>query len=170
MLTKKEMELIYNNKDVLVSLLQVAEVRTVLKLFMVQIDFPQKEQILFEIDSGYYENFGYLLDKMLAAYMKVNPEIKPDTSLNSSVTNEIWSEVLESLSGVISEPSFNAWLRDTYLVKETEDTLFVSATNSFSRDWLDERYTNMVTNVLRDIRCKEYDVKFVVPNPLNSKK
>lgn len=169
MLTKKEMELIYNNKDVLVSLLQVAEVRTVFKLFMVQIDFPQKEQILFEIDSGYYENFGYLLDKMLAAYMKVNPEIKTDTSLNS-VTNEIWSEALESLSGVISEPSFNAWLRDTYLIKETEDTLFVSATNSFSRDWLEERYTDKVKNVLSNTRCKEHDVKFVVPDPLNPKK
>lgn len=44
-----------------------------------------------------------------------------------------------------------------------KDTLTVTAPNEFARDWLEERYSELISSILFDITGEELNVKFIIP-------
>lgn len=76
----------------------------------------------------------------------------------------IWNEVLDRIERKLSNSSFNTWLKNTILlsVDESTSTLMVGAENEFGRDWLESRYTELISEVLFDITNKHFKLHFVV--------
>ncbi|MGM0899448.1 MAG: chromosomal replication initiator protein DnaA [Bacillota bacterium] len=77
--------------------------------------------------------------------------------------DEIWSSVLAQVEKRISKPSFETWLKSTKLLSYKEDTVTISAPNSFARDWLENHYVHLITGILTDLTGDEALIKFVVP-------
>ncbi|MGN1401140.1 MAG: chromosomal replication initiator protein DnaA [Bacillus sp. (in: firmicutes)] len=77
--------------------------------------------------------------------------------------NALWDQVLSHLEKKVSKPSFETWLKSTKASTLQGDTLTVTAPNEFARDWLEGRYTHLISSVLYEVIGEELFVKFIIP-------
>ncbi|WP_186576859.1 chromosomal replication initiator protein DnaA [Aquibacillus kalidii] len=77
--------------------------------------------------------------------------------------HELWTNTLQSIQDKISKPSYDTWLKNTTADSIEEDTLIVSAPNEFARDWLESRYTDLISDALFEVTGSRLKTKFVIP-------
>ncbi|MBU5268179.1 chromosomal replication initiator protein DnaA [Virgibacillus proomii] len=77
---------------------------------------------------------------------------------------EIWVATLERIEEKISKPSFDTWLKNTKAEAIKNNTLIISAPNEFARDWLENQYTKLISDILTEITGSEIIAKFIIPN------
>lgn len=78
--------------------------------------------------------------------------------------DELWVATLEKIEEKISKPSFDTWLKNTKAVKLEENTIIISAPNDFARDWLENQYTKLISNVLAELTGAHLATKFIIPD------
>ena len=76
---------------------------------------------------------------------------------------ELWTNTLKSIEDKISKPSYDTWLKNTKADALEENTLVISAPNEFARDWLESRYTTLISDALFEVTGAELQTKFVIP-------
>jgi chromosomal replication initiator protein len=76
---------------------------------------------------------------------------------------DLWSAALHNIEKKISKPSFDTWLKSTKAHSLKGDLLVITAPNEFARDWLEERYSQLVAGILYEITGEELAVKFIIP-------
>lgn len=81
----------------------------------------------------------------------------------------LWDKVLSKIEKKISKPSFDTWLKSTKAHSLQGDTLTIQAPNEFARDWLEERYSQLIAGILYEITGEELGVKFIIPQNQNEK-
>lgn len=79
----------------------------------------------------------------------------------------LWDQVLLQMEKKVSKPSYETWLKSTKATAIQGDTLTITAPNEFARDWLEGRYTQLISSVLYDVIGEELFVKFVIPQNQN---
>src|SRR5690625_2842640 len=77
--------------------------------------------------------------------------------------NELWDEILDKMKEKISKPSFETWLKHTEARDLKEDTFYVSVPNEFTKNWLDQRYTQVISALLYEVTGVNLQVKFIIP-------
>ncbi|WP_059171610.1 chromosomal replication initiator protein DnaA [Bacillus sp. FJAT-27445] len=80
---------------------------------------------------------------------------------------DLWNAALATIETKISKPSFDTWLKSTKAHSLQGNTLVVTAPNEFARDWLEERYAQLISGILYDITGEELEVKFIIPQVKN---
>ena len=75
----------------------------------------------------------------------------------------LWDQVLSHMEKKVSKPSYDTWLKSTKASSLQGDTLVVTAPNEFARDWLEGRYTHLISSVLYEVVGEELIVKFIIP-------
>lgn len=81
---------------------------------------------------------------------------------------DLWSAALNNIEKKISKPSFDTWLKSTKAHSLKGDLLVITAPNEFARDWLEERYSQLVAGILYEITGEELAVKFIIPQNNNA--
>ncbi|MFC2948769.1 chromosomal replication initiator protein DnaA [Virgibacillus sediminis] len=81
--------------------------------------------------------------------------------------DDLWVATLEKIEEKISKPSFDTWLKNTNAEKIEENTLVISAPNEFARDWLENQYTNLISNILEEITGTRLTTKFIIPESVS---
>ena len=76
---------------------------------------------------------------------------------------DLWNSALASIEKKISKPSFETWLKSTSAHSLDGNTLIIIAPNEFARDWLEERYSGLISGILYEITGEELGVKFIIP-------
>ncbi|MBB6450598.1 chromosomal replication initiator protein [Geomicrobium halophilum] len=76
---------------------------------------------------------------------------------------ELWEQTLNNIKERVSKPSFETWLKATEPLKLENETLMVAAPNEFAKDWLEDRYAEIISTTLHEITGNIYTVKFVLP-------
>ncbi|ENH98451.1 chromosomal replication initiation protein [Gracilibacillus halophilus YIM-C55.5] len=76
---------------------------------------------------------------------------------------ELWANTLEIIKQKVSKPSYDTWLKNTVVNEIQEDAIVISTPNEFTRDWLESRYTNIISEALYDLTGAKLQVKFVIP-------
>ncbi|QGH32566.1 chromosomal replication initiator protein DnaA [Gracilibacillus salitolerans] len=76
---------------------------------------------------------------------------------------DLWSNTLELIKDKVSKPSYDTWLKNTSVDQLKEDTVIISAPNEFTRDWLESRYTMIISDALYELTGAKLAVKFVIP-------
>jgi len=86
--------------------------------------------------------------------------------VNSVLENieELWVATLEKIEEKISKPSFDTWLKNTKAEALEKDTLVVSAPNEFARDWLENQYTDLISDIIGEITGSRLKTKFIIPD------
>ncbi|MMZ51360.1 Chromosomal replication initiator protein DnaA [compost metagenome] len=81
------------------------------------------------------------------------------------VTNvkELWDTTLSHIQTRISKPSFETWLKSTKASSLDDSTLLITAPNEFTRDWLESRYSELISETLYEVTGKVITIKFVIP-------
>jgi chromosomal replication initiator protein len=76
---------------------------------------------------------------------------------------ELWTTVLSNIKEKVAKPSYETWLKSTKAHSLTKDALVISVPNEFARDWLESRYSALITETICDITGDELNIKFVIP-------
>jgi len=74
---------------------------------------------------------------------------------------KMWEKTLSDIETKISKPSFETWLKSTKAIALNDDTLFISAPNEFSRDWLESRYASLIEDTLFETTGENMKIKIV---------
>ena len=84
-------------------------------------------------------------------------------------SNELWRAALGEIELQVSKANFKTWLQNTSIVDKNGGVVVVSVPNSFTKEWLENKYHKFI---LRSLRNLESDIKEVVyqinQNPLKS--
>ncbi|MEK3888889.1 chromosomal replication initiator protein DnaA [Bacillus sp. FSL K6-3431] len=76
---------------------------------------------------------------------------------------DLWDQVLINIEKKVSKPSFDTWLKFTKAHVLQGDTMVITAPNEFARDWLEGRYSQLISGLLYEIIGEELNVKFIIP-------
>nr|WP_295972446.1 chromosomal replication initiator protein DnaA [uncultured Bacillus sp.] len=76
---------------------------------------------------------------------------------------DLWDRTLANIQTKVSKPSFDTWLKSTKAHSLQGNSLVITAPNEFARDWLEERYSPLISGVLYEITGEEFGVKFIIP-------
>lgn len=87
----------------------------------------------------------------------LNPEIK-----------QAWGQIMLNLEKVVAKHSFEHWLKPLEPVSFSDNTLYVAAPNTFSRDWLTQRYAPLLKEALSSALGKELVVRFILPDEIDA--
>ena len=60
---------------------------------------------------------------------------------------EVWSRILSEARAAVSEQAFRTWLAPTEAVAFSQDTLIVSTPNPFAADWVENKYSELLTGI-----------------------
>lgn len=78
---------------------------------------------------------------------------------------ELWNAVLNNVQTKISKPSFDTWLKSTKAVALEGNTLTIAVPSEFAKDWLENQYTGLISDVIEEITGSKLQIKFDVPEP-----
>lgn len=82
---------------------------------------------------------------------------------------EIWEKTLQAVEPHMNKPSFETWLKLTKPLKMEDNCLIIEAPNEFARDWVESRYSPLLTSTLRSLIQDDLEMKFVIKNDLQQK-
>ncbi|MDP2926534.1 MAG: chromosomal replication initiator protein DnaA [bacterium] len=79
------------------------------------------------------------------------------------MTNEeLWQTVLAQIQLVISPANFATWFKQTAIVSQKDGEMIVSVPNSFSREWLKNKYHKLITRIINDQDNRIKEIKYAV--------
>jgi chromosomal replication initiator protein len=78
--------------------------------------------------------------------------------------NDLWTQTLDVIQKKVSKPSFDTWLRATAAHALKGDQLVIIAPNEFARDWLEQRYLDLISEAIYDLTGSELTIKFIIPH------
>jgi chromosomal replication initiator protein len=76
---------------------------------------------------------------------------------------ELWAKTLKTIEGKISKPSFDTWLKSTEAISFQKDTIVIAAPNEFARDWLENSYSELISDTLYEVAGTALTPKFIIP-------
>ncbi|SDC40257.1 chromosomal replication initiator protein DnaA [Pelagirhabdus alkalitolerans] len=76
---------------------------------------------------------------------------------------ELWDSTLAAIKEKVSKPSFDTWLKSTKADRIKDDTLIITAPTEFARDWLENRYSQLISEAIYDVTGAKLKTKFVIP-------
>lgn len=76
---------------------------------------------------------------------------------------EIWQAALSELEIEVSRANFNTWLRNTKALNKEDGLFFIAVPDSFTKEWLENKYYDKILiilkNISRDIHAVKYEIK-----------
>jgi chromosomal replication initiator protein len=78
------------------------------------------------------------------------------------LTNDLWQQILSVIQTKLSKPSFDTWLKSTRASVFTDSAIVICAPNNFAREWLESRYTKLISSTIFDFIGKQVEVKFII--------
>jgi chromosomal replication initiator protein len=81
----------------------------------------------------------------------------------------LWTQALIQLEEKVSRPSYETWLKDTEPLELSGEYLVISVPSDFVREWLENRYSQLIKEVIKEIGGVPLSVKFIVKSPLSGK-
>jgi chromosomal replication initiator protein len=74
---------------------------------------------------------------------------------------QLWDQLLEKIKNKINKPQFETWIKPCELVSMEDDKVVIRAKTEFSKEWLDERYTNLISDLMKEITGTKKDILFI---------
>ena len=75
-----------------------------------------------------------------------------------------WSKVIDSLKERVGQQNFDIWINPIHFVSFEEETVKLDVPNRFFKDWINERYTSQIKEVLSQITGKPCQILFQIKN------
>lgn len=75
---------------------------------------------------------------------------------------ELWNSVLVEMELNVSKPSFNTWFKDTNIIRQDENTIYLAVPNAFVKEWLYNKYHGVILRHLRSLVPSIHSVEYVI--------
>ncbi|TDB38095.1 MAG: chromosomal replication initiator protein DnaA [Actinobacteria bacterium] len=76
---------------------------------------------------------------------------------------ELWDETLAVVRNELNTPTFKTWFENTSPLGVVDETLIIAVQNEFARDWLESRYSGLLSSALAQVLGHPMSVAFEVP-------
>ena len=82
---------------------------------------------------------------------------------------ELWKACLGQLEITLSKANFSTWFKNTFIIEFTDTQAIIGVPNSFTKNWLQNKYHEAIKNALIQITSKEIkDITYTIqPLPQN---
>lgn len=80
---------------------------------------------------------------------------------------QLWQQVLSIIKTKVSKPSYDTWLKSTKAVEFTDSLLVICAPNNFSKEWLETRYTKMISSTVHEFLDKQVEIRITIKDETN---
>lgn len=74
----------------------------------------------------------------------------------------MWQAVLAQMQFHISPANFATWLKNTFILKREQGTVIISTPNSFSKEWVENKYNKLISKILHSLDEDIKEVRYVV--------
>jgi len=64
---------------------------------------------------------------------------------------ELWQSVLAQLQFKVSPANFATWFKNTKIIEKTDQEVFISVPNNFSKEWLSKKYHSSILKILQEL-------------------
>ncbi len=75
---------------------------------------------------------------------------------------DLWEKILNIIKAELTEVGFNTWIRCIEPVKLSQDTIFLSVPNDFTKGILEARYKDLISNAVKLVSSKKYEITFLL--------
>ncbi|MBN2247147.1 MAG: chromosomal replication initiator protein DnaA [Coriobacteriia bacterium] len=76
---------------------------------------------------------------------------------------QVWQDTLDVVRGELNTPTFKTWFEQTSPLGIVEHEMLVGVQNDFARDWLESRYSGLLSSALTQVTGAPMVVRFSVP-------
>ena len=85
------------------------------------------------------------------------------------MTNEeLWQTVLAQIQFSVSRANFATWFRSTKISSKEDGKVIISVENSFSKEWLNNKYSSLILKILRSLNPEIKGIDFSVTSEKKS--
>lgn len=90
-------------------------------------------------------------------------------SFSKDELNHIWQETLNKIKDKLSNPSFKTWFSDTKPITiDEENRLIIEVPNEFIKDWLQNRYNDLITDIIKNLTNNPWTPIFLTTEELEN--
>lgn len=75
---------------------------------------------------------------------------------------QLWESALAQIELGISKANFGTWFKNTYIYKQEDGIIYVSAPNTFVKDWLKTKYNKFILKSLRDLAPEVRGLEYII--------
>ncbi len=75
---------------------------------------------------------------------------------------EMWQTILAQIQFQISKASFATWFKGTQIVSINNNKIIIGVPNSFSKEWLENKYQNLILKILHTIDENIKSIEFII--------
>lgn len=86
---------------------------------------------------------------------------------------DIWDKTLNIIKSELNEIGFNTWIKCIEPSDISSDSIFLRIPNDFTKGILEARYKDLISEAIKLVTSKKYDIKFILNNdeiPVNNEK
>lgn len=76
--------------------------------------------------------------------------------------SDLWEKILNIIKAELTEVGFNTWIKCIEPIKVTQDTIFLSVPNDFTKGILEARYKDLISNAVKLVSSKKYEITFLL--------
>jgi len=76
--------------------------------------------------------------------------------------NELWQKVLGEVELQISRPNFITWFKNSSILEKKDGTVIIGLPNNFAREWVENKYHNVIFGTLRTIDSGIRKVEYIL--------
>ncbi len=76
--------------------------------------------------------------------------------------SDLWEKILNIIKAELTEVGFNTWIKCIEPIKISQDTIFLSVPNDFTKGILEARYKDLISNAIKLVSSKKYEVTFLL--------
>src|SRR5438309_576422 len=92
----------------------------------------------------------------------MNPTSGGNGAINAK---QVWQAALGELQLKVPGPSFQTWLRNTSISSFHNDVVAIAVPSNFAREWLEKRFSKIITETLNNVMARKVEVRFEVKAP-----
>ena len=75
---------------------------------------------------------------------------------------DAWQQATENIEKVMSEADFSTWIKPVYYSHHDGSAVFLTVPNSFTKEWLEDHYLNVLTGALTATSGSAVSLSFVI--------
>lgn len=81
---------------------------------------------------------------------------------------DLWEKTLNIIKGELTEVSFNTWIKSILPLSMDKEFIKLGVPNQFTKEILESRYKDLLSNSLQIITTKKYSLIFIILSEVNS--
>jgi chromosomal replication initiator protein len=102
---------------------------------------------------------------ILGAQHPTRRRLTPPEHPEKLTAESLWADIAARLRGALNEKTFRTWFSEVGAIGFDDERLVLAVPNDFTREWIDDRFAELIRAAAKDATGVERRLEFVVQQP-----